>query len=122
MMKFFRKHNKKLLAVFMVLLMVVFVGGSALTYIATPSLDRKVANSKYGPITELDIAIAKQTTTLLTNSGYVFDGKQPMVNLRQGAPVTNTPLTLKDWVLLVREAEALGSALLNKYYQFSALG
>ena len=36
MMKWFRKHNKMLLAVFMVLLMIVFVGGTALQEILMP--------------------------------------------------------------------------------------
>ena len=54
MMKFFRKHNKKLLAVFMTLLMIVFVGGSALQGLLTPRANRVVANSKYGPISFID--------------------------------------------------------------------
>ena len=42
MMKFFRKYNKQLLAVFVVLLMLVFVGGSALQFFITPNPGARV--------------------------------------------------------------------------------
>ncbi len=50
MMKFFRKYNKVLLAVFMALLMIVFVGGSALQSLLAPQRDPVLAESALGPV------------------------------------------------------------------------
>ena len=65
MMKFFRKYNKALLAVFMVLLMVVFLGGSALNTLLSPSGDRVVATSAVGTISFLDQRMAEDTRSIL---------------------------------------------------------
>ena len=99
MMKFFRKHNKTLLAVFGVLLMVVFVGGSALQNMLTPSSNRKVANSVLGPITERDQQIARNATDILDSMGVPW--RRPAMGARQD-------LELVDWILLNREANRLG--------------
>ena len=65
MMKFFRKYNKALLAVFMVLLMVVFLGGSALDTLLSPSGDRVVATSAVGTISFVDQRMAEDTRSIL---------------------------------------------------------
>lgn len=102
MMKFFRKYNKTLLAVFMVLLMVVFMGGSALETFFQPSGNRTVATSKNGNITTLDQQIAQSTTRILSTLPYV-DWQRPV-------PGVIEPLEIVDWILLVSEAKELGLA------------
>ena len=104
MMKFFRKHNKKMMAVLMALLMVVFIGGSALQGMLTPSRDRVVANSAVGEITLRDQQEASQITSLMVAMG---------MNWRQPIPFSyvSQPLEEIDWILLVRETEKLGLML-----------
>jgi len=99
MMKFFRKHNKKLLAIFMVLLMIVFIGGSALESLMSPSFNQLLAQSNLGPVTSLDRQIADGTTSLLSWMG--IDWQRPMGR-------GDESLELVDWILLTREAERLG--------------
>jgi hypothetical protein len=101
MMKFFRKYNKQLLAVFMVALMVVFIGGSALQSLMTPEQNYAVANSNYGPITLRDQQEAAEATMLLERLGLSW--KQPV---GMAAPPIETPM---DWILLLREAKMLGT-------------
>ncbi len=101
MMKFFRKYNKQLLAVFMVLLMVVFVGGSALQSMLSVRQDRKIADSNYGEITLIQQQDANATTELL--SGVGLNWRTPLF---AGQP----PIEIVDWILLLREAERLGFA------------
>ena len=98
-MKFFRKYNKTLLAVFMVLLMVVFVGGSALQSFLTPTSNATIAESRFGPIKQFDQNRAKASTKLLQFMGYDY-------RLFAGL---GKPLQLVDWVLLTREASDLGA-------------
>src|SRR3972149_4385891 len=101
MMRFFRKYNKQLLAVFMVGLMVVFVGGSALQGLLTPEANPVVATSKYGPITLVDQQIAHEQGGLLASWG--FDWRHP-------AGWLTTSIETMEWILLRREAEELGLA------------
>ena len=100
MMKFFRKHNKKLIAIFMSLLMIVFVGGSALNSLMTSGRDQLVANSALGSISVLDQNVAHNTTRLLEALGQ---------NWRQPVGFASLPITETDWILLIREAVKLGS-------------
>ncbi|MGB2987928.1 MAG: hypothetical protein WBE26_18825 [Phycisphaerae bacterium] len=99
MMKFFRKHNKKLLAIFMALLMVVFLGGSALDSLLRPSGDRIVANSNVGNIGFMDHRVAENTTSILNSIG--LNWQRPLSGIAE-------PLETIDWILLTREAEQLG--------------
>jgi len=101
MMKFFRKYTKQLLAVFMALLMIVFVGGSALEALLTPSGNQLIAKSRLGNITSLDQSIATTTNQILESLGQNW--RQPL------GPVGTPPLERLDWILLVREAEQLGT-------------
>jgi len=100
MLKFFRKHNKKLLAIFMALLMIVFIGGSALENLLTPSTDRVVAESQLGSIGYKDQQRAMAMTQILNRLGIPWDTPFP------GA--TTPPLQTIDWILLTREAERMG--------------
>ena len=100
MMKFFRKHNKKLLAIFMALLMIVFIGGSALQGLLTPQTNPVVANSNYGPVTLFDQKSANDQTNLLDMMG--LDWRRPV-------PGGTKALETVDWILLRREAKALGA-------------
>jgi hypothetical protein len=96
MMKFFRKYNKHLLAIFMVLLMVVFVGGSALQSLLEPTRNVVVAHSRLGDISLLDQQRAQNSTVILRALG---------LNWQWLSGSGAQPLTLTDWILLTREAE-----------------
>lgn len=98
MMKFFRKHNKKLLAIFMALLMIVFIGGSALQGMLTAGTNYDVANSKHGVITLQDQQAASNMTKLLLSMN---------MNWRYPAGGSMTPITEMDWILLSKEADTL---------------
>jgi len=103
MMKFFRKHNKKLLAVFMALLLIVWLGGSALQSLLSPSLeDRVLATTDLGDIVELDRKIAEFETGLLENLGLNWKHPWPF------GQVQHEPLSVYDWIVLTREAQAAG--------------
>jgi len=99
MMKFFRKYNKEMLAVFMVALMIVFIGGSALNSLLTPDTNYTVAKSKYGDITFKDQQVAKNQAELL--GALRLDWRRPL-------GVGNEALESIDWILLNREANLLG--------------
>lgn len=99
MMKFFRKHNKKLLAVFMTALMIVFLGGGALNTMLQPSGDRVVAMSDLGSISLADQRIAEDVTSILRRMGR---------NWQRPLPGAAQPLETVDWILLAREAQKLG--------------
>ncbi len=104
MMKFFRKHNRKLLAVFMAALLVVWLGGSALTSIIGPSrADMVLAKSDFGEILVQDRQLATFETELLES--LRLDWTHPWPFIQPGA---HDPLTVIDWILLTREAERLG--------------
>ncbi len=96
MLKFFRKYNKVLLAVFMTLLMIVFVGGTALQNLFTPQTNLVVAESLLGPIETSDRRRATATTRVLDAWGLPWE-----TPFGPG----HEPLNIMDWVLLVREAE-----------------
>jgi hypothetical protein len=101
MMKFFRKYTKELLVVFLVLLMVVFLGGSALESLMQPNYDSRVVfESALGDITFGDQKRAQNMQGLLGAMG--IDWSRPMGELGV------QPLEVTDWILLVREAEKNG--------------
>lgn len=100
MMKFFRQYNKQLLAVFMVALMVVFIGGTALESLMTPDRNFTVADSNYGPITFKDQQDANDTTQLLDTLG---------INWKKPYGTASEAIEIVDWILLLREARKLGT-------------
>ncbi len=99
MMKFFRKYNKQLLAFFMVLLMIVFIGGSALQGLLAPDLNVEIAKSNLGSITQHDQRAANDETRILESMGQNW--QRPLFN-------DTDPITPVDWILLSREADKLG--------------
>ncbi len=99
MIKFLRKHNKKLLAVSLVFLMIVFIGGSALESLLAPKFNPVLGRSDLGKVTQADVSVAKTTTNILSILGYQW--QYPL-----GA--TAKPLSDLDWVLLGREVDRLG--------------
>lgn len=101
MMKFFRKYNKILLAVIMSLLMIVFVGGSALEGMLTPGSNYEVAESIYGKITARDQQFATNETGLLDRLG---------MNWQYPAGGGAVPITEMDWILLSRESKQYNHA------------
>ena len=99
MMKFFRKYNKHLLAVFMVLLMVVFIGGTALEGMLTPNINSVVATSRLGSIGTTDRQHALAITDILGRMGQ---------NWQAIGGFGAKPIETVDWILLSREASSLG--------------
>ncbi|MCH7884380.1 MAG: flagellar basal body P-ring formation protein FlgA [Planctomycetes bacterium] len=100
MMKFFRKYNKQLLAVFMTLLMIVFMGGAALEGMFNPSGNRVVARSRLGDITEYDQQLVARATRPMEIMG---------IDWRRLFGGAGKALQEVDWILLVREAEEFGT-------------
>ena len=106
MMKFFRKHNKKMLAVFMALLLVVWLGGSALSKLVQPEGNKRViADSRFGELRELDRLQANNVTELLGSMRIEWDGWQTASGYVLRGP---KPLSVYEWMLLTREAERMG--------------
>lgn len=95
MLKFLRKHNKTLLAIFMCLLMIVFIGGSALESFLSPNPNQVVARSSLGDIGTLDQQQAMGFTRILESLG--FSWSRPVAGVEK-------PIDVVDWILLTREA------------------
>ncbi len=105
MMKFFRKHNRKLLAVFMAGLLIVWLGGSALMSLVDPTLrDQLIAKSQLGDILADDQIVARLETEMLELVGLDWRNPWPFSGLRAQAQ----PLGIMEWILLTREANGLG--------------
>ena len=101
-MRFFRKHNKQLLAVFMGLLVIVWVGGAALEELLAG--DRNaflIATSKLGEIGENDRIRAGGEVRLLESLGVPW---QRLASVYARVE----PLGVIEWVILTREAERCG--------------
>ncbi len=101
MMKFFRKHNRKLLAFFMALLMIAFVGGSALQQMLSRQVGANIlATTSHGLLRQQDLTQAQSATNMLAGTG---------INWSVPWLAATEPLTVIDWLLLVREADRLGA-------------
>jgi hypothetical protein len=101
MMKFFRKHNKKLLAIFMCLLLVCWLGGDALTAIMKPAPGKDViATYAAGNITRDQFNRVSEQTRLLQSLG--LNWQRPLGGMQA------VELDVPSWYLLVREARAMG--------------
>ncbi len=100
MMKFFRKHNKKLLAVLMALLMIVFLGGTAFESWMRPDPNYVIAKYRFGKISTADRARTQFTTELL--SAMFLRWSMPLENMPE-------PLTVLDWMLLLNESRDFGT-------------
>ncbi|MCH8880420.1 MAG: hypothetical protein IID34_11115 [Planctomycetes bacterium] len=102
MIKFFRKHNKQLLAVFTVLLMIAFVGGTALTSLMQPNPSGDVLFHAFGePVTNGELAVVNRQTSILSGLRYPW-------NTPWGFQGRVQPLDERDYFLLLREAEERG--------------
>ncbi len=104
MMKFFRKYNKHLLAVFMALLLVIWLGGDALQDLAAPDPSKRIIGADVsGPISEADHHLADWETSILAQMGLDWQGWQ--LAFMQQRPKPEDRLELIDWILLKREAQ-----------------
>jgi hypothetical protein len=102
MIKFFRKHNKQLLAIFTVLLMIAFVGGTALTSMMQPNQSGTVLFHAFGkPVTNGDLAAIERQTSILSGLGFPW-------NSPWGFRGRAAPLGQSQYLLLLREAEERG--------------
>lgn len=125
MMKWFRKHTNKLLAVFTALLLVVWLGGQALRDMFTPNPNDQPLGQAYGKkIYEFDRRYAQQETTLLARLGIPWSKPWVGSDFRALQYDFNEPITELEWVLLKEEADDIGAdiplAQVNKFKQ--ALG
>ncbi len=103
MLKFFRKHNKKLLAIFMALLLVVWLAGDALTALLDPRRGggAVLGTSRFGEVRYIDgDRMDASMCSIVARVGLNWE--QPL------GPTGTEPLTVYDWVLLTREAQQLG--------------
>ncbi|MCB9849505.1 MAG: hypothetical protein H6817_02230 [Phycisphaerales bacterium] len=108
MMKFFRKYNKHLLAVFMALLLVIWLGGSAIEEFVRPNPGKRVVGTaKGGPVTEAETDLAKREDSLLNWMGLSWQQLRNRIGLPEPTD-SDERISQVDWVLLKREAMRLG--------------
>ena len=70
MLKFFRKYNKRILAIVTVLLMIAFLGGTAMSSLLAPSVGGMVIAAAYGePVTQGDFQQVDYQTRILDELG-----------------------------------------------------
>ena len=101
MMKFFRKHNRKLLAIATAFLMVAFVGGTAFTQLVSRQFGANVlGTTTHGVVRQEDLTRAQSETNILAGTG---------INWSLPWSAAREPLDVIDWLLLVREADRLGA-------------
>jgi hypothetical protein len=116
MMKFFRKYNRHLLAVFMAGLLVIWLGGTALEDMLKQDQSGDIlATSKYGKITGADTALVESQTRLLDglSASFTLKGQNPpplswQQRFGQFPTAPGDQLDQIDWILLQREAHSLG--------------
>jgi hypothetical protein len=102
MWKYIKKHRHKVLAVTMALLLVAWLGGSALTTLLAPKPGQAlIAHTKYGDIKRSDQQQATNTTNLLLTLGINW-------STLNEPNWSGEPLSVIEWVLLSREARRLG--------------
>jgi hypothetical protein len=102
MLKFFRKYNQMILVVVTGLLMIAFLGGSALTAVLAPSPTSQIVGKAYGsPITQGDMQIIGRRTDILRAMGYSW-------TTPWGLDFQLEPLRELDYQLLLLEAQAYG--------------
>jgi hypothetical protein len=104
MMKFFRKYNKHLLAVFMALLLIIWLAGDAIDWMVRPDYGSTVfAQSALGEITAADVEQAKAEEELQRLMGLSW-----RMSFSNPSAPADEQLQEPDWILLQREAERLG--------------
>ena len=108
MMKFFRKYNKHLLAVFMAGLLVIWLGGTALEELVKPDHSKEIVGTskKYGVISAADRMRARKQEELrlaLPNGRKLSWGQWNIAGAKPGEQID-----VIEWILLEREAEHYG--------------
>ncbi len=102
MIKFFRKYNKRILVLVTIFLMIVFVGGSALSSLMAPNpTSQQIAEAFGKPINQGDFNAVKGQTDILTRLGYPW-------NYPWGLGGRLEPLEVMDYLLLLRETDERG--------------
>ncbi len=117
MMKFFRQYNKQLLAVFMALLLVVWLAGDALTYLMRSDTDfgKQVQGTAYGETVRLkDMLPSFQQTETLDQVFGVPIWQEPWVLVLSelkidprfyAREVRPTPMSREEWYMLNAAAQ-----------------
>ncbi len=119
MMKFFRKYNRHLLAVFMAGLLVIWLGQAALEdMLKVDQSGAVLATSKYGKITGGDTELAKNQSELLQRLRrmHAVEGQLPPAlswenTFRNPGAAPGDQLDVIDWILMKREAQAMGVSI-----------
>lgn len=108
MMKFFRKYNKHLLAIFMVLLLIVWLGGQAIQNLFAPNpLMQSIGTVGGHKLIQGDLKSAGDETRILQSLGLPWM-KPWLPSLSQARFDFNPPIDEMDWLLLRHEADTLG--------------
>ncbi|RJP36229.1 MAG: hypothetical protein C4547_07765 [Phycisphaerales bacterium] len=101
MMKFFRKRQKEMLAIFMAGLLIIWLGGNAVTSMMDPGQQKVVlATTAHGKVTTGDTNTARAYTEILESFA---DWRFP------AGRISREPLNIMDWVVVTREAHRLGT-------------
>lgn len=109
MMKFFRKYNKHLLAVFMALLLVVWLADEAIRNILRPDEMKRVVATAFGSeIKQRDLLPTYSATGILTALGLPWQQMLRISASDLGVPpnaaMGRELLTEREWYMLVHEA------------------
>src|SRR3989304_9514311 len=108
MMKFFRKYNKHLLAVFASLLLVIWLGADALQSLLSPDIGGDAYGKAYGQtITNNDLSVARNTTDMLSSLGIPWT-KPWILDPRNLLYDQQEPLSDLEWLLLSMDARRRG--------------
>lgn len=108
MMKFLRKYNKQLLAVFAALLLVVWLGGQAFeSAFRRDPLEESIGTVNGQKFVQRDLSMAGAETNILNDVGLPWQ-KPWIANATQARFDFHPPLDVLDWLLLRQEAERLG--------------
>jgi len=108
MMKFFRKYNKHLLAVFASLLLVIWLGADALQSLLSPDIGGDTYGKAYGQtITNNDLRAAQSTTDMLSSLGIPWT-KPWVLDPRNLLYDQHEPLSDLEWLLLSMDAQRRG--------------
>ncbi|MGB9625088.1 MAG: hypothetical protein ACPMAQ_09520, partial [Phycisphaerae bacterium] len=113
MMKFFRKYNKHLLAVFMALLLIVWLADEAIRNILRPDELKMVVAQAYGrDIRQRDLLPTFTSTGILSTLGLPWQQMARISMSDLGVPpmmaMSREPLTEREWYMLVTGARRQG--------------
>jgi hypothetical protein len=111
--KFFRKHNKKLIAIFGVGLMIVFLLPASITQLAKPDYTKRAIGEAFGKKIHIyDLVGVRAETALLDRlSGILAQANQQSrspFQWRMFVPFSPTQDQEMDYYLLIQEAHRMG--------------